>query len=120
MRHNFQKLKVWEKSRHLVRDIYLYTKVFPPEEMYGLTSQMRRAAISIPSNIAEGCGRGTDKQLSHFLDVSIGSLCELETQTILAWDLGFFSEIEYEQIVQKIIEVRRMVMSFRQSLKRHT
>ena len=79
MRHNFLNLEIWKRSRHLVKRIYIISKRFPNEEKFGLTSQLRRAAISVPSNISEGCGRGSDPQLIHFLDVAIASLCELET-----------------------------------------
>ena len=89
MRHNFKNLEIWKRSRALVRVIYEQTNSFPAEEKFGLTLQIRRSAISVPSNIAEGCGRGTDKQLMQFLNISIGSLCELETQIYLTNDLQF-------------------------------
>ncbi|MGB1218068.1 MAG: four helix bundle protein, partial [Saprospiraceae bacterium] len=79
-RHNFRELNAWKKARLLVKEIYLMTESFPKSEMFGLTSQMRRAAVSIPSNIAEGCGRGTIPQFKQFLDISYASSCELETQ----------------------------------------
>ena len=80
MKHNFKALEIWKRSRKLVQNVYLITKTFPSEEKFSLVSQMNRSAISIPSNIAVGCGRGTDAQLVHFLDIAIGSNCELETQ----------------------------------------
>ena len=83
MRHNFKALEIWKRSRKLVKNTYLTTKTFPSEEKFGLVSQINRSAVSIPSNIAEGCGRGTDAQLVHFLDIAIGSNCELETQFYL-------------------------------------
>ena len=81
--HNFKELKVWQNARVLVKEIYLSTGNFPTEEKYGITSQIRRSAISIPSNIAEGCGRRTDKDFSHFLNIALGSAYELQTQTEL-------------------------------------
>ncbi|MGK0388508.1 MAG: four helix bundle protein [Maribacter sp.] len=114
--HNFKDLKVWQKARILVTNIYSLTKAFPKEEMFGLTNQMRRAAVSIPSNIAEGCGRGTNRQLAQYLDIAQGSSTELETQTILAFDLGFISENQKEEHCQKINEVQKMIRGFKRTL----
>ena len=83
--HNFKELKIWQKGRELVSEIYTLTKSLPKDEQYGLISQMRRAAISIPSNIAEGSGKGSDKEFCRFLDITNGSACELETQIYLAF-----------------------------------
>lgn len=85
-------LLLWQEGMALVKDIYLATSGFPKEEIYALTSQMRRAAISIPSNIAEGAARRGDKEFLQFLSIARGSVCELETQVILAKELGFLSE----------------------------
>lgn len=82
----YSKLEVWLEARKLVNLLYDFSKLFPKEELFGLTNQMRRAAISIPSNIAEGCGRQTSKETIHFLHISRGSLFELETQFYLAFD----------------------------------
>jgi len=79
MRHNFLHLEIWKRSRKLVKIIYQTSKSFPSEEKFGLTSQIRRAAVSVPSNIAEGCGRDTDPQLKNFMNIAIGSICEVET-----------------------------------------
>ena len=89
--HNFKELKVWQKGRKFVKDIYLLTRNFPQEELFVLTSQMRRAAISIPSNIAEGSGRGSDKDFARFIDIATGSSFELESQLYVASDLEYFS-----------------------------
>jgi len=82
-RHNVKELQVWQLAMDVVDDIYLITQDFPKEELFGLSLQMRKSAISIPSNIAEGCGRGTDPQLLHFTDISQGSAFELETQVYI-------------------------------------
>lgn len=114
--HNFKDLKVWQKARILVKNIYSLTKTFPKEEMFGLTNQMRRAAVSIPSNIAEGCGRGTNRQLAQFLDIAQGSSTELETQIILAFDLEFISKNQREKHCQDVNEVQKMIRGFKRTL----
>jgi four helix bundle protein len=96
--HNYHELKIWQESRNLVKNIYTLTAHFPKEEIYGLTSQIRRSVVSIPSNIAEGTGRNSDKEFQRFLDYAIGSLFELETQITLANDLNFLSQEEYKKI----------------------
>jgi len=116
MRHNFLHLEIWKRSRKLVKLTYNVTKPFPSEEKFGLTSQMRRAAVSIPSNIAEGCGRDTDAQLKHFIGNAIGSLCELETQVYLSFDLEYIPESIMSVLVKEITEIRRMSMSFQNRL----
>ena len=102
----------------MVKDVYLNTRSFPPEEKFGLTSQIRRCAVSVPSNIAEGCGRGTNAQLHHFLDISIGSLCELETQMYLACDLNFISQNKSKKIINEITIIRKMTSSFKKNIER--
>jgi four helix bundle protein len=117
MRHNFLNLAIWKRSRFLVKEIYLISRNFPGEEKFGLTSQIRRAAVSVPSNISEGCGRGTNAQFSHFLDISIGSLCEIETQVYLAFDLEFISERELSKLIIEVTEIRKMTKSFKRTLQ---
>lgn len=114
--HNFRELKTWKKSRELVKEIYVLTQRFPKEELYGLISQMRRAVVSIPSNIAEGCGRQTNAQLAQFLDIAHGSSCELETQLYLSFDLSFIREAEMNTVLEKITEIQKMIISFKNSL----
>ncbi len=114
--HNFNKLEIWKRSRGLVVSIYKLVKAFPNDEKFTLTSQIKRCAISVPSNIAEGCGRGTNPQLIHFLDVAIGSLCELETQLYLAYDLSFVDEQTLNSVCNEIIEIRKMTLKLRSSL----
>lgn len=89
--------------------IYKATRVFPKEELYGLTSQIRRAGASIPTNIAEGCGRDGDRELSRFLQIAMGSASEVEYHLLLAYNLGFLKEHDYEQLNSEVIEVKRML-----------
>lgn len=114
--HNFRELKVWQKARILVKEVYMFTKDLPDEEKFGLTSQMRRASVSIPSNITEGTGRRTNKEFGRFLDIAIGSAYELETQLILCLDLGFVSQKKFVELEEKIQEVERMTHSLREKL----
>ncbi|MEI6754064.1 MAG: four helix bundle protein [Paludibacter sp.] len=110
-------LKVWIKGIELVKSIYEITKLFPSNEQFGLTSQMRRAAVSIPSNIAEGCGRNSDKELIHFLYISLGSAAELETQIIISKELGFLENEKSEQLQSSIFEIIKMTSSLIKSIK---
>ncbi len=116
MRHNFLHLEIWKRSRGLVKSIYKTSKSFPSEEKFGLTSQIRRAAVSVPSNIAEGCGRDTDPQLKNFLNIAIGSICELETQVYLAFDLEYYNQQITNALVNEITAIRKMMMSFQNRL----
>ena len=104
-------LKVWQKSMELVVDVYKSTRLFPKEETFGMVSQMRRSAISIPSNIAEGYGRLYDKETIKFLSIALGSASELETQILISIDLGYISVEESEHIKGKIEEIIRMLSS---------
>ncbi|MCF8360210.1 MAG: four helix bundle protein [Prolixibacteraceae bacterium] len=115
--HNYKEIKVWQKSRTVVKSVYLLTKKYPKEEIYGLTSQIRRAVISIPANIAEGAGRGTNKDFSHFLDIARGSLFELETLIILSIDLEFISEEQGIGILENTTEILRILNGFQNSLQ---
>jgi four helix bundle protein len=105
-------LDIWIKSRELAKEIYLRTRKFPKEEIYGIVSQIRRAAISIPSNIAEGCGRQHTKDSLQFFYISRGSLYELETQLFLSYDLSFISKVELEDILQKIEDCKKILNGF--------
>ena len=109
MIHNFRELDVWKKSMKIASAIYALTKTFPQNEVYALCSQMQRAATSIPSNIAEGSGRATDKELSHFLNISLGSAYELETELLLACDVQYIQQGQCEDMRQQIIEVQKML-----------
>lgn len=115
---SYKDLLIWKKGIVLVVKVYQLTKAFPTEELYALTSQIKRASVSIPSNIAEGYGRNTDKSFSHFIDISRGSLCELETQLIIAKELGFIVNFElYNEILELIIDESKMINAFSKSLK---
>lgn len=105
-------LEVWKCSRELVKFVYLLTKSFPKEELYALTSQIRRSAISVPSNIAEGIGRQSNKETIHFLYIAKGSLQEVETQLYLSFDLNYMSEIELNNILEKVISNKKLLSGF--------
>lgn len=109
---DFRNLDVWEKSHALTLNIYKSTQTFPKEEIFGLTNQMRRASVSIPSNIAEGCGRGSDAELSRFSQIAMGSASELEYQILLSKDLEYIKEDVYKELSDKIVEVKKMLTSF--------
>lgn len=115
--HQFKELKVWQKGRALVKGIYLGTHKFPKDELFGITSQLRRAAVSIPANIAEGCGRDSDKELSRFLDIANGSAFELETLVILCLDLDYLSQEQFENLDAKLNEIQKMIFGLKHSLK---
>ena len=108
---DFKKLKVWEKSHKLTLRVYKTTSSFPPQEMYGLVSQMRRASSSIAANIAEGCGRDGNAELARFLGIAIGSASELEYHLILARDLSMVGNEDYDQLDNDTTEVKRMLTS---------
>ena len=108
---NHKDLIVWQKSMLLVRRVYEVTRTFPHEEMFGLTSQMRRAAVSIPSNIAEGYGRIYDKERINFLSIALGSASELETQLMISEDLGFTVNNDIAELSSLNNEVIRMLTS---------
>lgn len=105
---DFKELEVWQKAHRIALDIYEISRGFPREERFGLTSQMRRSAISVPSNIAEGCGRGTRGEFAHFVSISTGSTSELEYRVLLARDLSYLSQEKCEQLTSEIQEVKRM------------
>lgn len=114
---DFRQLKVWEKSHQLALSIYKTTKTFPKEELYGLTSQIRRASMSVPTNIAEGCGRNTDADFARFLQISMGSASETEYQLLLSHDLGFLSKEDYDKLNNDVTEIKRMLTAFIQTLR---
>lgn len=109
---SFKKLQVWQKGISLVKDIYTLTRSFPKEELYGIVSQMRRSAISIPSNITEGSQRTSDKDFRNFLLIAKGSLAELHTHIIIAEQLAYIPTNDTAEIITKIEEVDRMLRAF--------
>jgi four helix bundle protein len=117
MLKNYKELNVWQKSYEFCLEIYRITAKFPHEERYGLTSQIRRSAVSIPSNIAEGYGRKTTVDYIRMLYISYGSVCELETQVLLAGDLGFIEEGELGTAKTNIAEIERMLKALIKSLE---
>lgn len=110
--HNFKELKIWKESRLLVKHVYNATSMFPDSEKFALTSQIKRSVVSIVSNIAEGAGRGSDKDFLKFLNISLGSAYELETQIILAYDLGFIKKEKVSDLGLKIQEIQKMITGF--------
>lgn len=114
---DYRQLKVWEKAHQLTLTVYRGTKAFPADERFGLTSQIRRAAASIPSNIAEGCGRNSDGELARFMEIAMGSASEVEYQILLARDLEYVASPEYQNINGRVCEVKRMLTSFIQKLR---
>src|SRR5438034_7750270 len=113
---DFRKLLVWQKALQLTLAIYHVTGAFPRHETYGLASQMRRAASSIPSNIAEGCGRDGDAELSRFCSVARGSASELEYQILLTRNLNLIQPKQYEQLSSQAVELKRMLTVLMQKL----
>ena len=117
MLKNYKDLKVWKKSYELCLEIYRITAKFPKEERYGLTSQIRRSVVSIPSNIAEGYGRKTTRDYIRMLYISYGSVCELETQILLAGDLDLIEKGELGTLKKDIAEIERMLKALIKSLE---
>lgn len=115
---SYRDLLVWQKAMSLVTEVYKATRLFPKEEVYGLTSQIRRAAISIPSNIAEGQGRQSRKEFLQFLAVARGSLLELETQILLAQNLGYMAADQVKQVTDATAELGKMLNGLMNSLNR--
>ena len=114
---DFRKLRVWEKAHELALAVYRGTRGFPREELYGLTSQLRRSAVSIPANIAEGSGRSGDKEFARFAQIAMGSASEVKYPTILAHDLGLMNKEAHEQLTSQVDEVQKMLSSLIRTLK---
>jgi four helix bundle protein len=108
---DYRTLKVWQKSHKLTLAIYKVTRSFPREELFGLTGQMRRSSSSIPQNIAEGCGRGSDADFARFLQISMGSASELDYEILLSYDLQYLDESNYKYLSKETIEVMKMLTS---------
>jgi four helix bundle protein len=117
---NYRNLAVWQKSMLLVTKIYEVTKVFPKEEVFGLTSQIRRCSISIPSNIAEGYGRNGDVELKRFLSISVGSLFELQTQIEIAYNIRYIDQATFKSLYDNTRELEIMLTLFINKIKHHS
>lgn len=114
MKHNFRELNIWKEAMELVKMVYDLSKELPTEEKFGLISQINRSAVSIPSNIAEGSGRTSEKELMHFLNIAISSSYELETQLIL---IGEIYQLESENIILKLNTIQKMISGFKKTLQ---
>jgi four helix bundle protein len=109
--NNYKELEVWKRSIKLAVKMYKLTAILPLEEKFGLVSQLRRCAVSIPSNIAEGSGRKSNKEFSQFLSIAYGSLCELDTQVIISMELGFLKNQDLEEIEKEVGELQKMLFA---------
>ena len=114
---DFKELKVWEKAHALALKVYHSTRSFPVQEQYGVTSQLRRAAVSVSTNIAEGCGRSSEIEFARFLEISFGSASELQYLALLSKDLELFDSATYQQIASDVDEVKRMLYTFINTVK---
>jgi four helix bundle protein len=114
---DFRSLKVWEKAHGLTLAIYKSTEQFPKQELYSLTNQIQRAAVSVPANIAEGCGKDSDAELKRYFVIAMGSASELEYLLLLACELGYLQSNTHQSIQNDLVEMRRMLNSFIQKLK---
>ncbi len=117
---DFKTLKVWERAHRLTLAVYQATAAFPKDELYGLTSQLRRSAASVAANIAEGCGRDGDAELARFLQIAMGSASELEYHLLLARDLKLLSERDQKLLVANVTEVKRMLATFIRTIRPRT
>ncbi|SCD20984.1 23S rRNA-intervening sequence protein [Proteiniphilum saccharofermentans] len=114
--HNFKKLDIWNKSVEFVADIYRLVNRLPQIERFGLVTQMQRAAVSIPTNIAEGSAKSSNKDFARFLEISLGSAYELETELLVSFKLSYIEAETYEQFQQKLSELQRMINGFKDTL----
>lgn len=115
--HQFKELEIWKRSRLFCSKIYAITSKFPSDEKFGLTNQLRRASVSIPSNIAEGSSRNSNKDFARFLEIAIGSAYEIETQLLIALDLNFIKTDELDELLIELNEIIKMISRFRSNLK---
>lgn len=117
MPHKFKDLQIWKRSRLFCSKVYDLTSSFPDSEKFGLTNQLRRAAVSIPSNIAEGSSRKSDKDFSRFLQITLGSAYEIETQLLIAFDLNFIEEDKLNVLLEELSTIVKMTSKFKSTLK---
>ena len=114
---DFRKLKVWEKAHYFTLEVYKKTKPFPKEELFGITNQIRRASVSIPNNIAEGCGRNSKKEMFNFFNISMGSASEVEYLLLLSYDLSYLKVNDFNDLNNLVIEIRKMLNVYMQKIK---
>lgn len=114
---DFRKLKVWQRAHELTLEVYRATAAFPKSEAYGITSQIRRSCSSVPANVAEGCGRGGDADFARFLQMAMGSASETEYHLLLAHDLSFLADGDYNRLSAKVTDVKRMLSSLLSKLR---
>lgn len=116
--HNIKKLKIWSDSIDLCVEVYKASAKMPPDEKFGLSSQIKRSAISIPSNIAEGAGRKSEKEFYHFLNIAYGSAYELQTQLIISERLDFISHEIIQSLLEKLEEIQKMIYVFKENINK--
>jgi four helix bundle protein len=112
-------LDVWNKAVNFVTEIYNVTKDFPKEELYGLTNQVRRSAVSIPSNIAEGAGRNSNKEFAYFLSVALGSIAETDTQLLICKNLNYLNENQHTKLEDDLTNIRKMTLGLKKHINEH-
>lgn len=115
---DYRNIQAWQRAHKLVLLLYELTEGFPTKESYGLTSQLRRAAISVPTNIAEGCGRTTEMELTRFMDISLGSLNEIEYLLLLSADLNYIEKKIYQKLSEEVVEIRKMLTAFVKTVRK--
>ena len=114
---DFRNLEVWKVAHALTLDTYVSTKLFPKDEQFGLTSQLRRAAVSIEANLAEGCGRGTDADFARFVQLATGSASEVYCHLMICMDLGYLAREDYQRLADRTQQVRRMLIALLKKLR---
>jgi four helix bundle protein len=114
--HNYRELKIWQRSMDFVVKVYEVSDQFPVAEKYGLTSQLRRSVVSVPANISEGAGRGTNKQFRSFLEYAMGSINEVQTEIELAFRIQYIAQSEYDYLMDEALQIYKMILAFYNSL----
>ena len=115
--HNYKNLHIWQEGINLARKIYEVTEVFPANEKFGIVSQMNRAAVSIPSNLAEGAGRKSEKDFANFLSIAIGSIFELHTQIVICEQIGFIDEATTKKLEEQTFSLQQQIVAFKQRIE---
>lgn len=116
--HNFKELNVWKEAKDFSVFIYKLTKSFPNTEIYGIVAQINRSAVSIPSNIAEGAGRNSDNDFARFIHIATGSSFELETQLMIAFEIGYIEKEVFEESINQLNKIQKMLVNFNKHLKK--